>query len=160
MPERLPHAAAPRLVAMELGTLNQLRDGVHQPAPGAALLIGGTLGFGHVAGWYSLRNAAGRNLCGAPPRGQWTNKPEICVGAAGSAVSQRRGHVRAALWPIAFACATPVLLTGIASQRRPVPLLEEGPDECRLLLRSDCSMSIPISACGSTLPCANRRSAS
>jgi hypothetical protein len=23
---------------------------------GAALLIGGTLGLGHIAGWYSLRN--------------------------------------------------------------------------------------------------------
>jgi hypothetical protein len=44
-------AIADCVVALALLAMAFVYGGV-----GAALLIGGTLGLGHVAGWYSLRN--------------------------------------------------------------------------------------------------------
>jgi hypothetical protein len=48
---RRQFAIADCVVALALLALAFVSGGV-----GAALLIGGTLGLGHVAGWYSLRN--------------------------------------------------------------------------------------------------------
>jgi hypothetical protein len=48
---RRQFAIADCVVALALVAIASVYGGV-----GAALLIGGALGVGHVAGWYSLRN--------------------------------------------------------------------------------------------------------
>jgi hypothetical protein len=48
---RRQFAIADGVVALALLAMAFVYGGV-----GAALLIGGTLGLGHIAGWYSLRN--------------------------------------------------------------------------------------------------------